>query len=80
VVGDRYRSEWPLAGRVGRAPVGPAAWMVQDFAAGLLDGSELGPGVDDGLLVTRTICAIEEAIDTGTTVEIAALATTGGGR
>ena len=80
VVGDRYRSEWPLAGRVGRAPVGPAAWMVQDFAAGLLDGSELGPGVDDGLLVTRTICAIEETIDTGTTVEIAALATTGGGR
>ncbi len=73
VVADRYRSEWPLGGRVGRAPVGPAAWMVQDFVAGLLDGADLGPGVDDGLLVTRTICAVEQAIETGTTVQIAAL-------
>jgi len=73
VVADRYRSEWPLAGRVGRSPVGPAAWMVQNFVAGLLDGSDLGPDVDDGLLVTRTICAVEEAIETGKTVQIAAL-------
>jgi len=73
VVADRYRSEWPLTGRVGRSPVGPAAWMVQNFVAGLLDGSDLGPDVDDGLLVTRTICAVEEAIDTGTTVQIAPL-------
>lgn len=77
VVADRYRSEWPLGARVGRTAVGPAAWMVQDFVAGLLDGSELGPGVDDGLLVTRTICAIEQAVDTGRTVGIATGRTAG---
>ncbi len=70
IVSDKYRSAWPLSGRIGRAPVGPAAWMVQDFVAGLIDGEDFGPGVDHGLLVTETICAIERSLETGATVDI----------
>lgn len=73
VVSDKYRSAWPVSGRMGRSQVGPAVWMVQDFAAGLVDGGDLGPGVDHGVLVTEIICAIEESIVTGQTVELAAL-------
>jgi predicted dehydrogenase len=65
VVTDKHRSAWPLSGRIGRSQVGPAVWMVQDFAAGLADGADLGPGIDHGVLVTRIICAIEQAITTG---------------
>jgi len=70
VVSDKYRSAWPVSGRIGRSQVGPAVWMVQDFAAGLVDGGELGPDIDDGVLVTEIICAIEESIATGQTVEL----------
>jgi predicted dehydrogenase len=70
VVSDKYRSAWPVSGRIGRSQVGPAVWMVQDFAAGLADGGELGPDIDDGVLVTEIICAIEESIATGQTVEL----------
>jgi predicted dehydrogenase len=73
VVSDKYRSAWPVSGRMGRSSVGPAVWMVQDFAAGLVDGGDLGPGVDHGVLVTEIICAIEESIATGQSVELAAL-------
>jgi predicted dehydrogenase len=65
VVTDKHRSAWPLSGRIGRSQVGPAVWMAQDFAAGLADGADLGPGIDHGVFVTRIICAIEEAITTG---------------
>ncbi|TCC57719.1 Gfo/Idh/MocA family oxidoreductase [Kribbella pittospori] len=68
VVSDKYRSAWPVSGRIGRSQVGPAVWMVQDFAAGLVDGSDLGPGIDHGVLVTDIICAIEQSITTGGTV------------
>jgi hypothetical protein len=44
--------------------------MVQDFAAGLVDGGELGPGIDHGVLVTEIICAIEESINTRRTVDL----------
>ncbi|MFI5695365.1 Gfo/Idh/MocA family protein [Kribbella sp. NPDC051586] len=71
VVSDKYRSAWPVAGRIGRSQVGPAVWMVQDFAAGLADGGELGPGIDDGVLVTEIICAVEESLSTGQTVRLA---------
>jgi hypothetical protein len=70
VVSDKYRSTWPLAGRIGRSQVGPAVWMVQDFAAGLVDGGDLGPGIDHGVLVTELICAIEESINSGQTVQL----------
>jgi predicted dehydrogenase len=70
VVSDKYRSAWPVSGRIGRSQVGPAVWMVQDFAAGLVDGGELGPGIDHGVLVTQLICAIEDSITTGRTVDL----------
>lgn len=70
VVSDKYRSAWPVSGRIGRSQVGPAVWMVQDFAAGLVDGGELGPDVDHGVLVTEIICAIEDSITTGQTVKL----------
>jgi predicted dehydrogenase len=76
VVSDKYRSEWPLSGRVGRSQVGPAVWMAQDFAAGLLDGSGLGPGVEHGLLVTEIICAIELSVELGQPVELSNLRST----
>ncbi|WUJ69512.1 Gfo/Idh/MocA family oxidoreductase [Kribbella soli] len=72
VVSDKYRSTWPVAGRIGRSQVGPAVWMVQDFAAGLVDGGDLGPGIDHGVLVTELICAIEESISSGQTVQLPA--------
>ncbi|GAB3596860.1 Gfo/Idh/MocA family protein [Microbacterium tumbae] len=67
---DRQKSLWPLSGRIGRSAVGPAAWMVQDFAAGLLDGAPLGPGIEQGVLVTETICAIERSLETGSPVSL----------
>jgi predicted dehydrogenase len=70
-VTDRQHSEWPLSGRIGRAAVGPAAWMVQDFVLGLMDGADLGPGIAEGLVVTETICAIERSLATGGTVQLA---------
>jgi predicted dehydrogenase len=73
VVSDKYRSEWPLSGRVGRSQVGMAVWMAQDFAAGLLDGADLGPGVEHGLLVTEIICAVEASAQEGRPVELSSL-------
>ncbi|MEV5963727.1 Gfo/Idh/MocA family oxidoreductase [Kribbella sp. NPDC051952] len=69
-VTDRQRSLWPLSGRIGRSAVGPAVWMVQDFAAALIDGTDLGPGIDQGLLVTRTICAIEDSLRTSAPISL----------
>jgi predicted dehydrogenase len=73
LVSDKYRSAWPLSGRIGRAPVGMAAWMAQDFAASLLDGTDVGPGVDHGLLITEIICAVERSMENGQPVSLAGL-------
>jgi predicted dehydrogenase len=73
LVSDKYRSAWPLDGRIGRAPVGMAAWMAQDFAAGLLDGTDVGPGVDHGLLITEIICAVERSMVDGQPVRLASM-------
>ncbi len=73
VVSDKQRSEWPLSGRIGPADVGPAPWMAQHFARALIDGGDLGPGVEQGLLVTETICAIERSLETGAAVSLAEL-------
>jgi predicted dehydrogenase len=70
LVSDRSRSEWPLSGRIGRSPVGPPVWMVQQFAAALQDGGELGPDVEHGLDITRTICAIEQSVELGRSVRV----------
>lgn len=64
VVSDRTRSAWPLGNRVGRSVTGPPGWMVNDFVTGLLDGSHLGPGVEDGLLVTAVLAAVERSLET----------------
>jgi predicted dehydrogenase len=69
-VTDRSRSEWPLAGRIGRSPVGPPVWMAQQFAAALQDGGELGPDVEHGLAITRAICAIELSVELGRSVRV----------
>jgi predicted dehydrogenase len=75
VVTDKYRSTWPLAGRIGRSQVGPATWMAQDFAAGLIDGTDLGPTIDHGVRITEIICAIEHSITTTQTVVLTVPAT-----
>ncbi len=72
-VTDKLRSEWPVGGRIGTADVGAAPWMAQSFARGIIEGSDLGPGVDQGLLVTETICAIERSLETGRPVTLAEL-------
>lgn len=71
VVLDKLRSEWPLGASIGRSKVGPPRWMVQQFAAGLMDGGDLGPGVRHGLEVTKTICAIERSMSSGAAVAVA---------
>lgn len=65
IVSDRTRSAWPIGPRVGRSVAGPPGWMVNDFVTGLLDGSDLGPGVQDGLLVTAVLAAVERSLETG---------------
>lgn len=73
VVSDKYRSDWPLNGRVGRSEVGMAVWMAQDFAAALIDGTEIGPDVGHGVLVTEVICAVERSLELGGPVKLADL-------
>lgn len=69
-VTDRFRSEGPLSGSIGVSPVGPAAWMVQHWAAALQDGTEIGPGVEQGLAITRAITAIELSSRLGRSVRV----------
>jgi predicted dehydrogenase len=73
VVSDRTRSAWPLGQRVGRSVAGPAAWMVNDFVTGLLDGDDLGPGLQDGLLVTAVLAAVERSLATAAPVPVATM-------
>ncbi len=68
---DAYRSLQPMSGAVGGSPVGAPTWMVRDWVSGLAAGSSIGPGLDQGLLVTAVICAIEQSIADGGTVSIA---------
>jgi predicted dehydrogenase len=62
VVTDRVLAQGTLSGRIGKSLVGAPVWMVQEFAAGLNRGVAVGPGVDQGVLVTEVICAIEHSI------------------
>jgi len=67
---DRRRAQGTLAGRIGSAQVGAPVWMVQEFATNLLQGKSTGPGVDQGVLVTEIICAIEQSFRSGQPVVI----------
>lgn len=59
VTTDRQRAASTLGGRIGASQVGAPIWMVQEFASSLKSGQPIGPGVDQGVLVTEVICAIE---------------------
>lgn len=72
IVTDRPRSAWPIGQRIGRSPTGQLAWMANDFATALITGDELGPGVEQGLLITKTLVAIEQSLTTGLPVDIGA--------
>jgi predicted dehydrogenase len=61
VVTDRRRAQGTLGGRIGKASTGAPVWMVQEFVASLNRGEPIGPGVDQGVLVTEVICAIEQS-------------------
>ncbi len=61
IVTDKRRTQGTLAGRIGTGLVGAPVWMVQEWAACLDRGESLGPGVDQGVLVTEVICAIERS-------------------
>ena len=53
-----------------RVLVGAPVWMAQEWVDCLDRGESLGPGVDQGVLVTETICAIEFRSYTGRTVDL----------
>lgn len=65
LVTDRRRAQGTLSGRIGKAQVGAPVWMVQEFAAKLVLGQPTGPGVEQGVLVTEVICAIEASFADG---------------
>ena len=73
VVTDRRRTQGTLGGRIGISQVGAPIWMAQEFATNLLRGEVTGPGVDQGVLVTEVICAIEASFTRGEAVRIADL-------
>lgn len=70
VVTDRLRTRGTLGSAIGKAQVGAPVWMVQEFAASLIRGEPIGPGVDQGVLVTEVICAIEQSIETKAPVRL----------
>jgi predicted dehydrogenase len=65
LVTDRTRALAPIGEPVGRAQTGAPVWMAQEFALDLLDGRQTAPGIDQGVLVTEVICAIEQSIRDG---------------
>ncbi len=73
LVTDRRRSLGTLGGAIGKAQVGAPVWMAQEFAASLIRGAPIGPGVDQGVLVTEVICAIEHSIAAGASIRLESL-------
>ncbi len=61
LVTDRQRAQGTLSGRIGPGLVGAPIWMAQEWVGCLARGESLGPGVEQGVLVTETICAIERS-------------------
>jgi predicted dehydrogenase len=70
IVTDRTRALAPLGDTVGRAQTGAPVWMAQEFALDLRDGRRTAPGVDQGVLVTEVICAIQESVREGRPVAL----------
>lgn len=60
-----YRWEGSLPADIDGQEQSMAAWMVRSWAKGLVEGRPVGPGVDHGLMVTRTVDAIQRSITTG---------------
>jgi predicted dehydrogenase len=77
VATDKLTFPRTLAVEVGGEPQGFPAWMAAQFANDLLAGRELSPGADQGVAVTRVLCAIEESLETGSPVEVAHAAAQG---
>ncbi|MGI8867584.1 MAG: Gfo/Idh/MocA family protein [Mycobacteriales bacterium] len=72
LVADRPHSLPTLGHTIGRAAVGAPVWMAQEFALNLRDGLPTGPGIEQGLLVTEVISAIERACRDGRSTPIRA--------
>ncbi|MEJ7839610.1 MAG: Gfo/Idh/MocA family oxidoreductase, partial [Thermomicrobiales bacterium] len=64
VTTDRLRTAGTLGSRIGIAQVGAPIWMAQAWATGLITNQPVGPGVEQGVLVTEVICAIERSFQT----------------
>lgn len=65
---------WPgmLGGEIDGRLQGPPTWMVQSFVAALAEGRPVGPGLDQGALVTDVVLAVLESLRTGEAVPLAA--------
>ena len=70
LVADRTRALAPLGEPIGRAQTGAPVWMAQEFALDLRDGRQTAPGIEQGVLVTEVICAIEQSVREGRPVSI----------
>lgn len=70
IASDSYRSIWPLGGDIDGDPVGPAVWMARRFVRALSLDEIPGPGVDQGVLITEVLCAIDESLATGRSVDL----------
>jgi predicted dehydrogenase len=70
IVTDRTRALAPLGDTVGRAQTGAPVWMAQEFALDLRDGRRTAPGVDQGVLVTEVICAVQQSVREGRPVAL----------
>ncbi|MGN6031954.1 MAG: Gfo/Idh/MocA family protein, partial [Thermomicrobiales bacterium] len=65
VTTDRRRTQGTLAGRIGVAQVGAPVWMAQEWATTLLAGQATGPGVEQGVIVTEIVAAMERSFTAG---------------
>ncbi len=70
LVTDRRHAQGTLSGRIGNSQVGASVWMAQEFASNLVSGMVTTPGVDQGVLVTEVICAIEASFARGETIRL----------
>lgn len=68
VLAAEARRQSPLGGPVGGQLVGAPVWMMQSFLDSLARRSFDAPGVRTGMAVTATLVAIDESLNTGTTV------------
>jgi predicted dehydrogenase len=70
LVTDRTRALAPLGETIGRSQTGAPVWMAQQFALDLRDGEATAPGIDQGVLVTEVVCAIQQSVRDGRPVRL----------